>query len=83
MDPPVWKNSMCNELGRISHGWKSHDGTDKIKFIFHKEKPKDRRATNVRAVFDIPPQKTETHRKVLTAGGNMIDYPVEVSTPTS
>ena len=74
---------MCNKIGRLSQGWKEHAGTDTIKFIFHKDKPKDRRATNVRAVFDIPPQKTETRRKVLTEGGNMIDYPVEVSTPTS
>ena len=28
-------------------------------------------------------QKTETHRTRLTAGGNLIDYPGEVSTPTS
>ena len=21
-DPSVWKNSMCNKLGRLSHGWK-------------------------------------------------------------
>ena len=27
-------------------------------------------------------QKTETHRTRLTAGGNLIDYPGEVSTPT-
>ena len=31
----------------------------------------------------IRPQKTETHRKRLTAGGNIIDYPGDVSTPTS
>ena len=31
----------------------------------------------------IRPQKTETHRKRLTAGGNLIDYPGEVSTLTS
>ena len=22
MDLPVWKNSMCNELGRLYQGWK-------------------------------------------------------------
>ena len=32
-------------------------------------------------IFD--PKKTETHRTRLTAGGNLIDYPGEVSTPTS
>ena len=37
----------------------------------------------MRGVCDIRPQKTETHRTKLTAGGNLIDYPGEVSTPTS
>ena len=83
MDAPEWKNSMCNELGSLSQGWIEHLGTDTIDFIFHKEKPKDLRATYVRAVCDIQPQKTETHRTRLTAGGNLIDYLGEVSTPTS
>ena len=82
-DPPVWKNSMYNELGRMFQGWKAHDGTDTIEFIFHKEKPRDRRAKYVRYVCDILPQKTGTHRTRLTSGGSMIYYPGEVSTPTS
>ena len=36
-DPPVWTNSMSNELGPLSQGWKAHAGTDTIEFIFHKE----------------------------------------------
>ena len=43
MDLPVWKNSMCNKLGRLSQGWKANTGTDKIEFIFNKDKPRDRR----------------------------------------
>ena len=77
------ENSMCNELGRLSQGWKIHAGNDTIKFIFHKDKPKERRATYVRAVCNIRPQKTKTHRTRLNAGGNLIDYPGEVSTLTS
>ena len=42
-----------------------------------------RRETYMRAVCDIRPQKTDTHRTRLTAGVNIIDYPGEVSTPTS
>ena len=77
------KKSMCNELGRLYQGCKSYAGTDTIEFIFHKDKPKDRRAKYVRAVCDIRPKKTETHRTRLTAGWNLIDYPGEVSIPTS
>ena len=74
---------MCNELGRLSQGWKSHAGTDTIKFVFRKYKPKDIRETYVRAVCDTQPQKTDTHRTRLTVGGNLMDYPGEVSTTTS
>ena len=82
-DPTVWTNSVCNEHGRLSHGWKAHAGNDTIELIFHKDKPNYIRATYVRAVCNIQPQKTETHRTRLTAGGNLIYYPGEVSTPTS
>ena len=37
----------------------------------------------MRAVCDIRPQKTETRITRLTAGGNLIDYPGEDSTPIS
>ena len=82
-DPPVRENSMCRKIGRLSQGYKSHVGTDTIEFIFREDKPKDRRATYVRAVCDIRPQKKDTHRTKLTAGGNMIGYSGEVSTPSS
>ena len=75
MYAPVWTNSMCNELGHLSQGWKKHAGTDTIELIFHKDKPNDRRATYVRAVCDINTQKIETHRTRLTAGGNLTYYP--------
>ena len=83
MDVPVWKNSMCNKLGRLSQGWNSHAGTDTITFIFHKDKPKYIKATYARVLCDIRPQKTDTHRKKLTVGGNLIYYSGEVRTPTS
>ena len=53
IDAPVWTHYMCNELGRLSQGWKSHAGTDIIKFISHKEKLKYRRATYVIDVCNI------------------------------
>ena len=62
---------------------KKHAGTDAIEFIFHKSKKKDRRATYMRSVCDIIPQKTETQIKRLTSGGNIIDHPGEFSTHTS
>ena len=75
IDATVWKNYMCNELGCISQGWKDHSGTDTIEFIFHRDKPKARRATYVRSLCNIRPQKTDTHRTRITAGGSLKDYP--------
>ena len=83
MDEPVWTNSICNELGRLYQRWEKHVGTDTIEFILHRDKPKDRRETYVRAVCSIRPQKTETHRRRLTSGVNIIDYPLEFIAPTS
>ena len=34
-------------------------------------------------IFDIKPQKSETHITRLTVGGNIIEYPCEVTTPTA
>ena len=45
--------------------------------------PYPRRTTYVRAVCNTRPLKTETRRTRLTAGVNLINYPGEVSTPTS
>ena len=83
MDEPVWTKSICNELGRLSQIWKKHASTDIIRFSFNKDKPKDRRATYVRAVCKIIPQKIETPRTRLTSGGNNKNYQGEFSTPTS
>ena len=82
MDKPVQTNSMFNKIVRLSKGWVRHIGTETIEFIFHKDKPKEKRATCVRALCDIIPQKIETNRRRLTSGENIIDYPGGVSTPT-
>ena len=37
----------------------------------------------MRALCDIRPQKTETHKKILTTGGNLIYCLLEVNTPAS
>ena len=64
-------------------GLEKNAGNDTIYFMFHKDKPKDRRENYAISVCNIRPQKKETHRTRLTAGGNIIYYPGEVITPTS
>lgn len=63
------------ELGRLAQGIPDLvQGTDTIRFIPHKDKPKNRMASYCRTVCSINPNKAETHRVRLTYGG--------VSTPT-
>ena len=54
-----------------------------ILFIPKSQVPKDRKVTHGIIFCDIKTQKYETHRTRLTVGGNLIDYPGEVTTPTS
>jgi hypothetical protein len=58
-------------------------GTNTIAFISKAEVPADRIPTYGRIVVSVRPQKAEPYRTRLTVGGDRIDYPFEVSTPTA
>eukprot|EP00978_Attheya_sp_CCMP212_P010371 scaffold25103_cov42-Attheya_sp.AAC.1 len=58
-------------------------GTNNFRFIKHTDIPNNRKATYVRIVCDERPLKTETKRVFLTVGGDKIDYPGKVATPTA
>jgi hypothetical protein len=79
-----WEHSFANELGRLAQGIKGRvKHTDTIFFISRDAVPKDRTVTYGRIVVSIRPQKDEPLRTRLTVGGNLIDYPGDVSTPTA
>jgi hypothetical protein len=85
-DAPTWTNSFANdELGRLSQGVGTHmpSSTETIWFIRKHQVPSDRKVTYGRIVATICPQKAETHRTRLTVGGDRLDYPGAVSTPTA
>ena len=44
--------------------------------------PADRMITYARVIIDFRPQKTDPHRICITAGGNLINYPGELTTQT-
>ena len=51
-------------------------------FFTTKDKiPKDRKITYANFICNIRPQKLETHRVCLTAGGDKLDYPGDPSSP--
>jgi hypothetical protein len=79
-----WQESAANEFGRLAQGIKGRvEYTDAIDFIHFHEKPKDKKATYGRVVCTVRPQKKEQNRTRITVGGNLIDYPGDVSTQTA
>lgn len=82
-DAPVWKQGMCNELGRLAQGYKDITGINTIYFIYKHQVPKGEKVTHGRIVCAIRPHKKEVHRVRLTAGGNLIDCDGVTTTPTA
>jgi hypothetical protein len=79
---PVWNKAEANEFGRLAQGVGGRiEGSNTIFFIPRQAVPKGKNDTSYGTfVVDIRPNKTETHRVCLTVGGNLIQYPGDVST---
>jgi len=59
--------------------------TNTIKFIHNHEVPHDRRkdVTYGKFVYTVRPENAESNRMFFTVGGDCINYPGEVTTPTA
>ena len=81
----IWHRSYANELGRISQSFWDIKDTDNIRFIKKNKLPQNqwRDATYGHIVVDYRPQKFEPHQTILTVGGEKINYPYDISTPTA
>ena len=88
-DKERWTRGNANEFGRLLPNGigKNRPDKDKIKgtgTIFPIRKyaiPPDRKVTYANFVCNIRPQKAETHRVRMTAGGDKLDYPGDPSSP--
>jgi hypothetical protein len=78
-----WLRSSSNEFGRLTQGIRDATGTDTITFIAKTDVPMGRSVTYAQFVATLHPQKAEQERTRLTVGGNLIDYPGDVSTRTA
>jgi hypothetical protein len=82
-----WTISSANEFGRLAQGVGGRiEGTDTIFFIYKHEVPSDRFKDVTYGSFlcTVRPQKVdEPNRTRLTIGGDRINYPFEVGTPTA
>ncbi len=76
----------ANEFGRLANGVGGCiKGTNTIKFINKRDIPSKRMkdVTYKKFVCKIRPKKKETHCTCFVVGGNKINYPGEVATPTA
>jgi len=83
-----WKRAFGKEFGNLAQGdtLTGTPGTNTIFVLSHDEIrniPRDRTVTYVRIVVNYRPQKADPNRVRLTAGGNLINYPFELTTRTA
>ena len=84
----IWQTAFGKDFGGMAQGdmKTGQKGTNSI-FVMRHDKikiiPKDRTITYARVVVDFRPQKADPHRIRITAGGNLINYPGELSTQTA
>ena len=81
----IWNNSMSNQIGRLAQGNSRVQGTNTMFFITYENIPIDhcKDITYARIVVDYKPQKQEKEHTHITVGGNLINYPDNVSTKTA
>ena len=79
----VWTQAMCKELGCLVQGWGTNKGTDTVFFMTPEEIkriPRDQTVTYACIVVDYRLQKDDPNCVHITVGGNLIDYPGELTT---
>jgi hypothetical protein len=84
----TWTTAFGKEFGNLAQGDKhtKTQGTDLIFILSHekiKQIPSDRVVTYANIVVDYRPHKSDPNRVRITAGGNLIDYPGELTTRTA
>ena len=84
----TWVRAFGKEFGNLAQGddLTNTPGTNSIFVLTHEQIraiPRDRTVTYTRIVVDYRPQKADPNRVRLTAGGNLIDYPGELTTRTA
>ena len=82
----VWSRSAADEFGRLAQGIGGRiKGTDTIQFIHKHQIPQDRwkDITYIKFVCNIRTEKKDLYRTRATMGGNLINYPEDVGTPTA
>ena len=77
----TWLRSAANKFGRLAQGLPDNrvEPTNTILFIPFSKVPKHKRTTYAHSVCSYHPPKAEPYRTCITIGGNLIDYPGNLS----
>ncbi len=83
----AWILSSANKFGRLANGigGRINNPTNTIEFLFQHEVPTERMkdVTYRQFVCTVSPDKAEPNQTRFTIGGDRINYPGEVATPTA
>ncbi len=84
----VWQTAFGKDFGGMAQGDNKmgQKGTNSIFVMTHDEIrriPKNQTVTYARVIVNFCPQKADPHCIRITAGGNLINYPGELSTRTA
>jgi hypothetical protein len=83
----VWSLLSANKFGRLANGigGRIKNPTNTTKFIFKHEVPTEQKhnVTYGQFLWTVRPEKAEPNQTRFTIGGDRINYPGEVATPTA
>jgi hypothetical protein len=79
----LWQRSNAEEIGRLAQGYGDVKGTNTMVFIPVSAIPSGRKATYLRVVVAMRPEKANPRRVRWTVGGDKVEYPFDVSTKTA
>ena len=82
----IWNRAAANEFGRLAQGVGGRvKATNTIEFIHKHEVPQDRfkDVTYIKLGCNILTKKKDPYQTRATMGGNLINYPDDVGTPTA
>jgi hypothetical protein len=84
----VWQTVFGKDFGGMVQGDNKtgQKGTNSVLVMTHNEVkciPKDQTVMYIHIIVNFHPQKVDPHRIQITAGGNLINYPGELSTRTA
>ena len=81
----TWSKSLANEIRRLAQGIREIVGTNTMFFVRKSDMPKSRwrDIMYVHMVVAYRLHNTKPHQSRLTVGGDSINHPYDVSTPTA